>query len=313
MISDDESTSDDKDSANLGSSGDEIPPSTSRRAVTDEERQEIEDDLLDLQSSGSEDVEPFKHGRSARAAPKKSARQEALELLKLRRAGQTAPIQIEDDSEDAQEPDDEADDQDYPPPRSTRHDMFTKNEEDDAFLTDDGDDTLGAPDTGMPIEFTGYASMKAKDLFRYAVEWMVQKKINPAFQIDDEVYGLAFKKLNDEIKGLAGSKFMSAAWTQDFSFALRARPEIALAALDRDAGDNWLKDKCDACNRSGHPATWQIQFQGKPYYRETLEEVAGPEDSDYDSESQGSMHDRVERDADGRVILPGSTIFYVGK
>lgn len=316
VISDDDNESASDDAVEIETSEEDEPVKQSRRGLTNEEQQELEDDVLDLQSSGPEDIEPPSRDRTR---TKRSAREEALDRLKRRRAGDRS-VDITNSSQDEDETNhdlagDEEDDEAPLAPRAARKDMFTHNEEDDDFLADDGEDTLGAPADDIPIEFTRYATMKAKELFKFAVEWMVQKKINPAFQNDDEIYDLAFKKLDDEIKGLAGSKFVSAAWTQDFSFALRARPEIQYMPIDRNAGALWMKDKCDACNRSGHPATWEIRFQGKPYHRHSLEEVVGPDDSDdTDSETEGAEDsERQTRDDKGHVILPESTTFYVGK
>ncbi len=73
-----------------------------------------------------------------------------------------------------------------------------------------------------------------------------------------------------------------------------------------------MRDTCDACNRTNHPATYQIQFQLEPYYRETLEPVPqGDEDDDEDEDS----HDENEPsyDASGREVPPESRIYYVGK
>lgn len=39
-----------------------------------------------------------------------------------------------------------------------------------------------------------------------------------------------------------------------------------------------LRDRCDACNRSGHPATYEVMFTGKPYDKTSLEEFSDDED-----------------------------------
>ena len=57
----------------------------------------------------------------------------------------------------------------------------------------------------MPIVFTRYGSMKAKELFQFAVDWMVQKKVNRGFNMHDQIYDLTFRKLDDEVRGLANS------------------------------------------------------------------------------------------------------------
>lgn len=198
--------------------------------------------------------------------------------------------------------------------------FFTANDDDEGFIESEQeeDGILGHPDPNIPIQFTRFAAMKPKELFPFAMEWMVQKKINPAFSMDDEIYDLTFKKLNDEVRGLAGSKFTSAAWTEEFTYALNARPDIAYEPLDR-SGEHYMNDHCDACNRSGHPATYQIQFQGQPYHRETLEEVNNDDDasdSDSDDDSSSSEENKDSKpswDAEGREIVPVHKVFFVGK
>ncbi|KAG9836541.1 hypothetical protein KCU98_g8885, partial [Aureobasidium melanogenum] len=324
---------------------DEPPSSRSRKrlrrvkdsapmiTITEEERQDLEDDLVDLASSGSDtEVRVSQRNKSSQ----KSARQLALERLKARRKAPMSSIveveddedededQVDDEEEDYnQSSDEEEEDDDLPEPstnRTTRKQMFAEDEDDEGFVIDD-DGPLGVP-TNVPIAFTRYASMKAKDLFRFAIDWMVQKKINPAFQMDDEIYDLTFKKLDDEVKGLAGSKFQSAAWTSKFTLALQARPDLLSARLDRQSSAHFGRDKCDACNRSGHPATYEVKFEGKPYDKNSLEPVAPRKDTNDDSDEDGddsSSESSVDEnapvnyDSQGRKILPEETVFYLGK
>lgn len=296
--------------------------------ITEEEQQDLEDDLRDLASSGSEtEIRPSQK-------KKKNPRQEALERLKRKRRG--APLEITDEeNEESQQDegveDDEADnnvvisddevDDTLLPPKAARRNMFSRDEDDEGFVIDDvdeedGNGPLGVPEN-VPIAFTRYASMKAKDLFKFAIDWMVQKKINPAFQINDEIYDLAFKKLDDEVKGLAGSKFTSSAWTPEFTFSLEARPEIESGRIDRGSAEHFLRDKCDACNRSGHPATYEVRFLGTPYHPITLEPIAtARDDSDSDSESSSESEENEgaqNRDSKGRPIASADKIFYLGK
>ncbi|KAI5243883.1 hypothetical protein E4T43_03986 [Aureobasidium subglaciale] len=325
---------------------DEPPSSRSRKrlrrgkeaapmsTITEEEKQELEDDLVDLASSGSDtEVRVLQRNKSS---SQKNARQLALERLKARRGAPMSSIvedEDEEDEEDEEQHNDEEDDYDQssdqedqddelPEPlthRTTRKQMFAEDEEDEGFIIED-DGPLGVPNN-VPIAFTRYASMKAKDLFRFAIDWMVQKKINPAFQMDDEIYDLTFKKLDDEVKGLAGSKFQSAAWTARFTLALQARPDLLSARLDRKSSDHFGRDKCDACNRSGHPATYEVKFEGKPYDKNSLEPVAprkdanddSDEDDDSSSESSVDENAPVNYDSQGRQILPEETVFYLGK
>ena len=322
---------------------DEPPSSRSRKrlrrvkdtapmnTITEEEKQELEDDLVDLASSGSDtEVRVSQRNKSSQ----KSARQLALERLKARRKAPMSSIVEDEDDEDElqivddeeedynQSSDEEEEDDELPEPstnRTTRKQMFAEDEEDEGFVIDDDESPLGVP-TNVPIAFTRYASMKAKDLFRFAIDWMVQKKINPAFQMDDEIYDLTFKKLDDEVKGLAGSKFQSAAWTSQFTLALQARPDLLSAHLDRQSSAHFMRDKCDACNRSGHPATYEVKFEGKPYDKNSLEPVAprkdhndSDSDSDEDDESSVDSNAPVNYDSQGRPIAPEETTFYLGK
>lgn len=262
--------------------------------IAEEERQDLEEDLLDLASSGSDtEIRP-----SQKKVTTKSAREQALARYKQRRGGAS---QVAVDEEKDQDTDEDEDGQD-----------------DDSFVVDDAQNEDGPLDvpSNIPIAFTRYASMKAKDLFKFAIDWMIQKKINPAFQINDEIYDLTFKKLDDEVRGLAGSKFTSSAWTQEFTFTLQARPDLEYSKINRAAAAHFMRDKCDACNRSGHPATYEVRFEGQAYDKETLEIVAGTENTDSDTEdSLGPEEDDCiyDRDSKGRPIASTSKVFYLGK
>ena len=95
-------------------------------------------------------------------------------------------------------------------------------------------------------------SAALKDHFRDVVEWCVQYKINPGFaDKKHELYRMAWQKLDDEVGGLAQSKFLSSSWKRDFVMALRARPEMVYTE-ERDRA--LVPKDCEACGRSGHPA-----------------------------------------------------------
>jgi hypothetical protein len=168
------------------------------------------------------------------------------------------------------------------------------------------------------------SSSKPKELFKYAIEWMVMKKIHPAFDSKSEVYTLTFRKLDDEVKGLANSKFSSSAWTSDFTRALRARPDLTIMEITRTQRDI-MDAHCEACNRRNHPASDELMFTGKPYNQETLEPLDTNSDSDSDntnsdsdsvsdlSDSEvGSNGEKPERDAQGARIPPESKTFTLG-
>lgn len=303
-----------------------------RRKLSQREQEELENELDGL--GPSSDVEASARKSRNDQAAKKSVKQQALEKLKRMRSGQakgTSQIQEEDDAAEPQPGSDassqgnesyseEEEDVHVRPVRSSQ--MFEEDEDDANFIDseDEPGNPLGIPD-GLPLEYSRYASKKPKELFPHAVEWMVQKKINPAFQMNDAIYDLTFRKLDDEVTGLAGSKFKSSVWTSDFTMSLNSRPTIAFASIDRNEGANWMRDHCDACNRSNHPATFQIQFQGRPYYRKSLEDVAeddsddddDDDDSEDDSNSRSEDPDKPSHDEQGRQVPPPSKTYYVGK
>lgn len=160
------------------------------------------------------------------------------------------------------------------------------NTEDEDFI-DDEDDTIGVPDEALaqiPLEFTRASRKPLKAHFKNAIEWLVHRKINPAFDRDNEVYVNAWRRLSDEVTGLANSKFVSSVWRPDFYKALRARPYVV--QQEHGAGFKSDFENCQACGRSGHPATWSISFHGKPYDNKTLDEVES------DSEASDEEGDR---------------------
>jgi hypothetical protein len=126
----------------------------------------------------------------------------------------------------------------------------------DDFVVNDSDEPLGVPDDvylDMPLHFTAHSHKPLREHFRDVVEWLVQLKINPGFsEKGHELYRMGWRKLDDEVRGLAQSKFESAAWKSDFTKALRARPYFTSQELGKnDVGD--LRT-CGACGRSNHPA-----------------------------------------------------------
>ncbi|RYO84744.1 hypothetical protein DL764_009284 [Monosporascus ibericus] len=223
----------------------------------------------------------------------------------------------DDEDEPEEEPEEEA-----PMPRSSRKskgasrekevgrgDNGEGNDEDlDDFVVEDDDGPLGAPaNLSIPLEFTAAAHKPLKDQFPHVVEWLVHNKINPAFERKDPVYVNAWRKLDDEFRGLASSKFASAAWRTEFYRALKGRPRME--AYEMDAGDADKYDNCTACGRSGHPATFKIVFQGSPYYKDTLQEVESSDDEDSD---EGSDDDNASVDTQGMPLPPQSREWHVG-
>ncbi|EGP90608.1 uncharacterized protein MYCGRDRAFT_90631 [Zymoseptoria tritici IPO323] len=295
------------------------------RNMTKEEQEDLADDLDFLKPSDDEEDAAERTPRNTQST-KKNARMDALEKLKRKRAGQEVAdkqdniVDLLSDSEKFNsDEDDGLLDEDEAPAYTSSRAFFQENEEDADFVEEaDEEETLGVP-AGIPLEFTRYASMKTKELFKYAVEWMVQRKINPGFKMNDPIYNLTFKKLDDEVTGLASSKFKSSVWRKEFTIALESRPEILFNRLDQ-SGDNWLRDKCDACGRTNHPCKYEVQFHGKPYNRHTLEDVDADDDDDDeedsdDSDDEGSTNSSSQEtiNQNGQSVVPTSHIFYLGK
>ncbi|RYO91347.1 hypothetical protein DL763_005021 [Monosporascus cannonballus] len=191
-----------------------------------------------------------------------------------------------------------------------REDNGEGSDEDlDDFVVEDDDGPLGAPaNLSIPLEFTAAAHKPLKDQFPHVVEWLVHDKINPAFERKDPVYTNAWRKLDDEFRGLANSKFASSAWRTEFYRALKGRPKME--AYEMEAGDADKYDNCTACGRSGHPATFKIVFQGSPYYKDTLQEVESSDDEDSDEGSDDG--DNASVDTQGMPLPPQSREWHVG-
>lgn len=174
----------------------------------------------------------------------------------------------------------------------------------DDFVTDDDDAPLGAP-VDIPLEFTLHAHRPLKDQFPFVIEWLVHNRINPAFERKDPMYVNAWRKLDDEVNGLANSKFTSSAWKADFNRALKSRPTLESFQLGQIGSG--LYETCEACGRSGHPSTFKIIFSGSPYYKDTLADV----ESDSDSEDDGD-NDTASVDTRGMPLPPTAKEWCVG-
>ncbi|KAI0976300.1 hypothetical protein F4678DRAFT_482512 [Xylaria arbuscula] len=172
----------------------------------------------------------------------------------------------------------------------------------DDFVTDDDDAPLGAP-MDIPLEFTSHAHKPLKDQFPFVIEWLVHNRIDPAFERKDPVYLNAWHKLDDEVSGLANSKFTSAAWKQDFNRALKSRPRLETFSLTGLG----CYDTCEACGRSGHPSTFKIIFSGSAYHKDTLAEVESDSDSEDDEDN-----DTASVDTKGMTLPPTTKEWCVG-
>jgi hypothetical protein len=119
-----------------------------------------------------------------------------------------------------------------------------------------------------------------------------------------------------EVKGYASSVFNSAVWKESFQRALWARPIFIESEIT--SGD-FEDRKCDACGRTNHPAKFELQFDGKAYYKDTLDEVDNEHDDDDDNDDDGDCDydddnsSTASVDSKGRTIPGVDVTWYVGR
>ncbi|KAI1465150.1 uncharacterized protein F4812DRAFT_439755 [Daldinia caldariorum] len=181
------------------------------------------------------------------------------------------------------------------------------------FISDDDDAPLGAPvNLDIPLEFTAQAHRPLKYQFPYVIEWLVHNRINPAFERHDPVYANAWRKLDDEVRALASSKFASSAWKIEFYRTLKGRPKMEAYEMDRSERSGGLYDTCDACGRSNHPASFRIIFQGHPYYKSTLADVESDTEDSEDDDDDDDESDAGSVDTQGMTLPPVTREWHVG-
>lgn len=291
------------------------------RRRSEQEQEELEEDLQDLQDSEHEDTTRRSRTRGGPVTTQRDKAREHFELLRRRRAGEKVP-RVEDSEDDDEEEDPEGVDINFigrpdhevlsvhssvdTEPESVQEQV---EDEDDFIIEDSTTGRLGRPHPDIPLQFTSFASAKPKELFPHIIEWLVKNKIAPAFSRDDEVFSLAFSRLEDQVKAQAGSRLISSAWGSDFKRAILARPGMKVVALPGDDEDNMRT--CDACNRTNHPARYEFVFSGEPYYKKTLEPVE--ENSDDEDEDENRHDDGLSYDEDGHVLPPVYRRFYLGR
>ncbi|KAL4899538.1 hypothetical protein BDW74DRAFT_189026 [Aspergillus multicolor] len=304
-------------------------PHTPRRDSA-QDRIDIEEDLEDLQDS----VVKSSRTRGNIANSARAQRQLHLEALRRRRAGQKAeddgetqlsPQQEDSGSEDGEDQDADEGEEEAPVPQpqfrnwvnesgdSDVESTIGANEDldryEDDFVLEDEDDKFGVPSglEDIPIEFSRHAYKQLKDYFQDAVEWMVYNQLNPAFPRSDPVFMVAFDKLEAEVRGRTGSQLVSSVWNADFRRALLARPHMEITTYPID-----LRHPCDACNRSGHPASSDMMLYGKAYSLETLEPLEDA-DSEEEQSNDEEEEDGQERDRDGYVLPDEDRRFHLGR
>ncbi|KAJ5135304.1 uncharacterized protein N7515_004582 [Penicillium bovifimosum] len=300
------------------------------RQISQQARLDIEEDLEDLQDS----VVKKSRTRGRLAESARDRRMKHLEALRRRRAGLKEEDQAEEEDEEEEEDESEYDSdvQEIAQPNAkpnTPSFWHNRNEDSDVesavdpnedldryeddFVLEDETNDLGVPTEEIPFEFTRHAYKQPKEYFRDVIGWMVQNKLNPAFPRSDAMYEMAFMKLEDEVKGRAGSQLISSVWTPAFIYALQARPHMDIYPFTTEEDI-----PCAACRRSKHPASSDMRLRGKAYSLQTLEPLEDENDSD-DSDSDGDQNkesagnvDGEDRDRDGHVLPPENYMFFLG-
>ncbi|KAJ5752931.1 hypothetical protein N7520_009848 [Penicillium odoratum] len=283
------------------------------RGSDDQDQLDIEEDVRDLQDS------VVKRTRTRGRIPEstRDKRFKTLEAIRRKRLGlkpeseddpEMGSDEVHEDSPSEQDSDNEENNSDVEPTDPNNEDL---DRYEDDFVLDDDNVLLGVPTEEIPLEFTRHAYKKPKDYFRDVVGWMVLNRLDPAFPRSDAMYKMAFMKLEDEVKGRAGSQLISSVWNPAFRYSLLARPKIEISGYP-----TFDDHPCDACNRSGHPASSDMKLYGKPYSLETLEPLrdgdesnqSSSSDSDEESESSG-----VDRDREGHALPDENARFLLGK
>ena len=189
-----------------------------------------------------------------------------------------------------------------------------ESDDEDTFIVEDDDEMLGVPGGlhEIPIEFTNQAHKKLSEHFKDCVEWLVQRRINPGFNKDDPIYVTAFRKIDDDPRGLVNSKLISPVWNAKFIRSLKARPVFSEWEVGSQIGEG---KKCDACNRGKHAVSWAVKMSGKPYNDKTMEEIDQSEDEDED-EDDGNDSDASTKsntiDASGNHLPSSKKTWYLG-
>ncbi len=292
----------------------------SPRRKTREEQAELAEDLQDLQDSDDEDIAINSRTRGGPVTTQRDKARAHFEVLRRRRAGEKV-ARVVDSEEEGEEAEPEGVDIDLIgqpaydiSDRDSMHSSIDTDQEsvqeqvedEDDFVEQDSTGRLGRPHTDIPLQFTSFASAKPRELFPHIIEWLVKNKIAPAFSRDDELYRLAFSRVDDQVKAQAGSRLISSAWGADFKRTIMARPTMKVVALPGEDEDNIRT--CDACNRTNHPARYEFVFSGEPYHQKTLEPV-----DNWDEDDEADHDDGATYDEHGHLLPPENRRFYLGR
>jgi hypothetical protein len=292
------------------SSEDELIRTPKRRKPrhrTQEEQEELEADLDDLRDSSQERSARKKRTRGGPVTTEKDKAREHFDALKRRRAGEKIPRIVDSDEEEASDegadialigrPSQQEEDDEGSVHSSVETDLEAEDKVDEDDFIEDDSGGINRPNSAIPLEFTHWASAQPKELFPHIIEWLVKNKIAPAFSRNDDIYTLAFNRIDDQVRGHAGSRLISATWGAEFKHTILARPQIGISAapgMDED-----LIRHCDACNNMKRPARYEFVLSGDAYHKDSLEPV---DNDDYE----------VDYDENGHELAEETRVFHLG-
>ena len=226
-------------------------------------------------------------------ATKKQPTKFQLSLEKLRRdrerrvsGGRVAPESSNDsDNEDDDDDDYDADD----------GEDDNNNENLDTDLTGfvvDGDDESG--DIEMPLQFTSAAHSSNDEQFQIYAEYLIKTILFPGQPKTDRVAN-AIRRLESVAGDYGNTVAMGATWSPNYARALRARPRLKMETVGPQLHE---QKKCDACNHVRMCGS-RVQFCGRRYNTETLEDLSEDEDE-------------ASEDGLGNQVLPETTWYNLG-
>jgi hypothetical protein len=163
------------------------------------------------------------------------------------------------------------------------------------FVVDDDEGSLiGSPgDVEIPLEFTSASHANNRSQFLIYASYLLRHLLFPELTTKDVRARNAEHRLNQMVMGLNNSVIMSGAWRPEFTRAMKERPNKEVHHFAISSGH------CDACNRNNQHCKQSLQFTGKRYDPETLEDL---------SESE----DEAEFDRNGEKLAPESRVWVLG-
>ncbi|KAI5819549.1 hypothetical protein BZA77DRAFT_304325 [Pyronema omphalodes] len=163
------------------------------------------------------------------------------------------------------------------------------------FIVDDSDGSfLGSPaDVEIPLEFTSASHASNRTQFLIYASYLLRHLLFPMLTTKDTRARNAEHRLNQLVIGLNNSVIISGAWRPEFTRALKERPNKEIRHFFITTGH------CDACNRNNQHCKHSLQFTGRRYDPDTLEDLSDTEDEE-------------EVDRNGEELAPESKVWVLG-